>query len=181
MCRSASSERPVRSASSSSAAGCLPCPRCQEPWPNAGTTAPVGNFTVRLAPLDAGPLASSTADASDDATKEPTATQSPLNSRRFSNRILTPYTIPSTAPIALGRDGGSAVAAARRARSKPDGAPNFGPGVYGHWRPVANQFGALSETVPESSSAGRSVATIHDKKPRPSQQFWLRQWSSDSR
>ena len=81
-------------------AGCFPCPRCQEPWPNAGTTAPVGNFTVRLARLEAASLAGSTADAPDDATQEPSATQSPLNSRRFSNRIFTHYTIPSTAPIA---------------------------------------------------------------------------------
>src|SRR5215475_4628836 len=103
------SDRPVRSASSSSASGCLPCPICQEPWPNAGTTAPVGNFTVRLAPVEAAPLAGSTADASDDVTKEPSATQSPLNSRRFSNRIFTAYTIQSTAPIVVGRDGGSAV------------------------------------------------------------------------
>src|SRR6516162_1513767 len=103
------SERPVRSASSSSAAGCFPCPRCQEPWPNAGTTAPVGNFTVRLARLEAASLAGSTADAYDDATQEPSATQSPLNSRRFTNRIFTHYTIPSTAPIAVGRDDRSAV------------------------------------------------------------------------
>jgi hypothetical protein len=71
----------------------------------------VGNFTVRFAPLEAAPLAGSTADASDDATKEPSATQSPLNSRRFSNRIFTHYTIPSTAPIVVGRDGGSAAVA----------------------------------------------------------------------
>ena len=107
------SERPVRSASSSSAAGCLPCPRCQEPWPNAGTTAPVGNFTVRLAPLEAAPLAGWTADASDDTTQEPSATQSPLNSRRFTNRIFAHYTIPPTAPIVVGRDGATAVVALR--------------------------------------------------------------------
>jgi hypothetical protein len=69
----------------------------------------VGNFTVRLAPLEAVPLAGSTADASDDATKEPSATQSPLNSRRFSNRMFTHYTIPSTGPIVVGRDDGSVV------------------------------------------------------------------------
>ena len=69
----------------------------------------LGNFTVRLAPLEAAPLAGSTADAADDATQEPSATQSPLNSRRFSNRIFTPYTTQSTAPIVVGRDGGSAV------------------------------------------------------------------------
>jgi hypothetical protein len=60
----------------------------------------VGNFTVRFAPLEAAPLAGSTADAADAATQEPSATQSPLNSRRFSNRIFTLYTIKSTAPIA---------------------------------------------------------------------------------
>jgi hypothetical protein len=59
----------------------------------------VGNFTVRLAPLEAVPLAGSAADAFDDATQEPSATQSPLNSRRFNNRIFIHYTIPSTAPI----------------------------------------------------------------------------------
>src|SRR6516164_2239621 len=31
-------------------------------------------------------------------------TQSPLNSRRFSNRILTPYTMASPAPIVAGRE-----------------------------------------------------------------------------
>jgi hypothetical protein len=61
----------------------------------------VGNFTVRLAPLEAVPLAGSAADASDDATQEPSATQSPLNSRRFSNRIFTHYTIPPAAPIVV--------------------------------------------------------------------------------
>jgi hypothetical protein len=35
-----------------------------------------------LAPLDTAPLAGSTAEVSDDATQEPSATQSPLNSRR---------------------------------------------------------------------------------------------------
>src|SRR6516165_2148754 len=62
------SERPVRSATCSSAAGCLPTPSRAEPRPNAGTTAQVGNFTVRLAPLEDAPPAGSTADASDDAT-----------------------------------------------------------------------------------------------------------------
>jgi hypothetical protein len=51
----------------------------------------VGNFTVRLAPLEAAPLAGSAADAFDDAAQEPSATQSPLNSRRFSTRIFTHY------------------------------------------------------------------------------------------
>jgi hypothetical protein len=64
----------------------------------------VGNFTVRLAPLEAAPLAGSTADAADDATQEPSATQSPLNSRRFSKRMFTLYTIPSTTPIVVGPD-----------------------------------------------------------------------------
>src|SRR5215469_6949865 len=130
------SERPVRNASSSSAAGCLPCPRRAEPWPNAGTTAPVGNFTVRLAPLEAVPVAGSTADASEDATKEPSATQSPLNSRRFSNRI--PYSLYHGVPCAnrgrsrrwfscprLAHEGleGCGCSLARPA------APNFGSGV----------------------------------------------------
>jgi hypothetical protein len=91
----------------------------------------VGNFTVRLAPLEAAPLAGSTADASDAATHEQSATQNPLNSRRFSNRIFTPYTIPSTALIEAGRHGGSAVIllgwhakdeGCSRARSEPDAA-----------------------------------------------------------
>jgi hypothetical protein len=42
------------------------------------------------------PLAGSTADAPDDATKEPSATQSPLNLRRFSNCIFSSYTFPFT-------------------------------------------------------------------------------------
>jgi len=95
----------------------------------------VGNFTVRLAPLEVAPLVGSTADASDDATQEPSATPSSLNSRRFSNGIFSHYTIPSTTPIAVGRDSASAVVFgwARRiegcgcslARSKPDRGAKF--------------------------------------------------------
>jgi len=61
----------------------------------------VGNFTVQLAPLEAAPLAGSTADASDAATQEQNATQSPLNSRRFSNLKITPVCwrpLPSPEP-----------------------------------------------------------------------------------
>jgi hypothetical protein len=65
--------------------------------------APLGNFTVRLASLEAAPLGGSTAAASDDAAQEPSAAQSPLNSRRFSNRIST------IRSHVVGRDGGSAV------------------------------------------------------------------------
>jgi hypothetical protein len=87
---------------------------------------PVGNLTVRPAPLEAVPLAGSTADASDDATKAPSATQSPLNSRRFSDRILTPYTMASVAPIVAGRDGGEGLkGCCSLARSKPDGGAKF--------------------------------------------------------
>jgi hypothetical protein len=38
----------------------------------------VGNFTDRLAPLEATPLAGPTADASDDATKEPKRRAKPV-------------------------------------------------------------------------------------------------------
>jgi hypothetical protein len=69
----------------------------------------VGNFTVRLAPLEAAPLAGSMANASDDATHEQSATQSRLNSRRFSNRISIHYTIQSIAPIVIGRDAWAAI------------------------------------------------------------------------
>jgi hypothetical protein len=93
----------------------------------------VGNFTVRLAPLEAAPPAGSMADASDAVTKEPSATQSPLNLRRVSNCIFTPYTIPSTAPIAAGRDGFSVIVlgwhtkdeGCSLVRSKSDGGAKF--------------------------------------------------------
>src|SRR5215472_15273198 len=75
------SERPVRSASSSSACGCLPFPSPAEPWPNAGMTVPSRNFTVRPAPGEA----ASRADA--PVANELSATQSPLNSRRFSSLV----------------------------------------------------------------------------------------------
>jgi hypothetical protein len=66
----------------------------------------MGNFTVRLAPLEAVPLAGSTADAFDDATQVPSATQSPLNSRRFSKRFFAHYTFQFAAPNVVGRAGG---------------------------------------------------------------------------
>src|SRR5258707_11888519 len=54
------SERPVRSASSSAASGCLPCARFAEPWPSAATIVPSGNFTVgvaaRVDALDSAPI-----------------------------------------------------------------------------------------------------------------------------
>src|SRR5262249_2913204 len=77
------SERPVRNASSSSAAECFPCPRCQEPWPIAGTLVPSRNLTVWA--VDTTAVAASRVNAPDKATNEPSATQSPLNSRRFNN------------------------------------------------------------------------------------------------
>src|SRR5215813_6514109 len=89
------SERPVRSASSSSASGCLPFARPAEPWPNAETTVPSRNFTVCPAPVEATPLAASRADAPDEVTNELSATQSPLNSRRFSGLVSLPFTMRS--------------------------------------------------------------------------------------
>jgi hypothetical protein len=87
------SERPVRNASSSSAAGCLPCPRPAEPWPIAGTMVPSRNVTVRVAPVEA--VAASRADAPDDeVTHELNATQSPLNSRRQQSRIFALHETP---------------------------------------------------------------------------------------
>src|SRR5262249_51386338 len=76
---------PVRNASCSSAAGCLPCPICQEPWPIAGTMVPSRNLTVWAVPFEATAVAASSANAPDKATNEPSAPQSPLNSRRFNN------------------------------------------------------------------------------------------------
>ena len=69
---------------------------------------PSRNFTVRSALVETTPVASS-ADAPDEVTRELSATQSALNSRRFSNPIFTHYTIRSTEPIVVVRDGGSAV------------------------------------------------------------------------
>src|SRR5215469_1600439 len=86
------SERPVRSASSSSARGRLSFPRPAEPWPNAGTTVPSRNLTVRLVPVDSAPVASR-ADAPDEVTNELSTTQSPLNSRRFSSLVSLLVTI----------------------------------------------------------------------------------------
>jgi hypothetical protein len=45
---------------------------------------PSRNFTVRSALVE-GAVAASSADAPEEVTREPSATQSPLNSRRFSN------------------------------------------------------------------------------------------------
>src|SRR6185369_3839680 len=77
------SERPVRSASCSSACGRLPFPRLAEPWPRAGTTAPSRNLTVRFSAADAVP------EAAPKAANEPTAAQSPLNSRRFKRSMVS--------------------------------------------------------------------------------------------
>src|SRR5215468_2511770 len=82
------SDRPVRSVSSSTAAGCLPCPRCHEPWPSAGTTVPPRNFTKRPATFESVPVAAAKADAPDSPVNialtagndEPSAAQSPPNS-----------------------------------------------------------------------------------------------------
>src|SRR5215469_7172165 len=82
------SERPVRNASSSSAAGCLPCPIRAEPWPIAATIVPSRNLTVWA--VEATAVAASRANAPDDATNEHSAPQSPLNSRRFSALFTTP-------------------------------------------------------------------------------------------
>src|SRR5262249_600642 len=87
------SERPVRNASSSSAAGCLPCPIRAEPWPIAGTTVASRNLTVWTVPFKATAVAASRANAPDDATNEHSAPQSPLNSRRFS-ALFTPPSFP---------------------------------------------------------------------------------------
>src|SRR5204863_5551703 len=89
------SERPVRSACSSSACGCLPFPRPAEPCPNAGTTVPSRNFAVRPAPVEPTSLAASRADTPDEVTNELSTTQSPLNSRRFSSLVSLPFTMRS--------------------------------------------------------------------------------------
>jgi hypothetical protein len=71
---------------------------------------PSRNFTVRLAPVDATSLAASRADARDEPTNELSATQSPVNSRRFSNLVfsLFNYTSPCPAPIVPDRGSGPA-------------------------------------------------------------------------
>src|SRR5271167_471556 len=81
------SERPVRSASSSAASGRLPCARFAEPWPSAGTIVPSGNFTIGVA-ARADALDSATIVVPTEKNDEPSATQSPLNSRRFSNCLF---------------------------------------------------------------------------------------------
>src|SRR5262249_59896975 len=82
--------RPVRSASSSVACGCLPSPRCQEPWPNAGTTVPSRNRTVRPASFGFTPASAWRGDAPDSAAIAPTVSvvQSRLNSRRLGGRLF---------------------------------------------------------------------------------------------
>src|SRR5215472_17434642 len=69
--------------------------RPAEPWPNAGITVPSRNLTVRPAAVEATPLAASRADAPDEVTNELSATQSPLNSRRFSSLVSLPFTTRS--------------------------------------------------------------------------------------
>ena len=54
---------------------------------------PSRNFTVRPAPVEA--LPASRADAPDEVTNELSATQSPLNSRRFSSLVSLPFTMRS--------------------------------------------------------------------------------------
>src|SRR5215469_11854751 len=81
------SERPVRNASSSSAAGRLPRPIFAEPWPIAGTMVPSRNLTVRAVPVEATAAAPSRANAPDKVTNELSATQRSLNSRRLSDRV----------------------------------------------------------------------------------------------
>src|SRR5262249_42374875 len=46
-------------------------------------------------PVEATPLAASRADAPDEVTNELSATQSPLNSRRFSSLVSLPFTMRS--------------------------------------------------------------------------------------
>src|SRR5215472_12807326 len=94
------SERPVRSASSSAASGCLPCARFAEPWPSAGTTVPLGNFTVGVAARADAP-GSATIIVPTEESDAPSVTQSPLNSRRFSNCLFVRRSrIAITMPIA---------------------------------------------------------------------------------
>jgi hypothetical protein len=97
--------------------------------------------------------------------QEPSATQSPLNSRRFSNRIFIPYTIPSTAPIAVGRDGGSAVSVlgwqasdegCSPTRSKPaDGAKFLTAGTT----MGALDFRSAASRRPAQPSEGKALRT----------------------
>lgn len=54
---------------------------------------PSRNFTVRPAPVEATPAAASTIEAPDDITKELSATQSSLNSRRLSHLPSLLFTI----------------------------------------------------------------------------------------
>src|SRR5215469_13966927 len=94
------SERPVRSASSSAASGCLPCARFAEPWPSAGTTVPSGNFTVGVA-ARADALGSPTIIVPTAERDAPSVIQSPLNWRRFSNCVfIRRFRIAITKPIA---------------------------------------------------------------------------------
>ena len=65
----------------------FPVRGARDPWPSAGTTVPSRSFTVRPARGEVAPVAASSADAPEGATNEPSATQSPLNSRRFSKLI----------------------------------------------------------------------------------------------
>src|SRR5262249_43833572 len=63
-----------------------------EPWPNAGTTVPSRNLTVRAVPVEATAAAASRANAPDKVTNELSATQRSLNSRRLSNLVPLLFT-----------------------------------------------------------------------------------------
>jgi hypothetical protein len=54
---------------------------------------PSGSFTVRPAPVEATPAAALIGDAPNEVTNELSATQSRLNSRRFSNLVSLLFTI----------------------------------------------------------------------------------------
>ena len=82
------SDSPVRSASSSIVSGCLPCARCQVPWPNAGTTLPSPNVTVRASLFGSAPSARAGMPGTDASialtpgSDSPSPAQRRLNSRR---------------------------------------------------------------------------------------------------
>src|SRR5581483_3610015 len=83
------SEMPVRMASSSTFSGCLACPRCQAPWPTAGTVVPSGNRTVCTIGSDAVPVAASRRPLRAGIANE--AAQRALNWRRLSKSLSTVF------------------------------------------------------------------------------------------
>src|SRR5262249_45120040 len=62
------------------------------------TTVPSRNFTLRLASVENTRVGASSADAPEEAVNEPSATHSPLNSRRFNSPVPLLFTVQFLPP-----------------------------------------------------------------------------------